>query len=318
MAKAPLDMDLASTFERSRDEVFQATTQDESDGLKSGSLADERFRINLEDVIQYCFPKGYQHPFSGSRLIAFGMYGPLDADGNIRTGYKGNRKVMDYELEEMCIQIERDDIASIYLHNKRDLGLLSSKEQESIIAQADAHLKSAKGRAMLPRLSKETIRDLFLRLPRDNFGMLSFHEMQAVIVAFRENRIKQYKRVFPELEKAAHIDPNATPPSIYGTGPKKSKRPKPPQYVSSEVAPRTMFLKNQGLSNSDMIASTTKALAQFAYQINEIDASGDTSHLTYNVRLLRDVEPKCKDPYVDKKTGKSHREKWSSSTAFML
>ena len=73
-----------------------------------------------------------------------------------------------------------------------------------------------------------------------------------------------------------------------------------------------------GFSNADMIAQTTKALSQFAYQINEIDATGDTTHLTYNVKLLRDVEPRCKDPYVNKKTGKTNREKWSQSTAFSL
>ena len=313
-------MDLASTAERNSAESFNNTSKGPE--IKTQDLAaskESRFRINLDDVIRYCFPKGYQHPFSGSLLIAFGIYGPLDAEGNIRTGYKGNRKVMDYELEQMCVQIERDDIASIYLHNGRDLGLLSSVEQESIISQADAHLKSAKGKAMLPRLSKDFMRDLFAQVKRDDFNTMSFHEMQQVIVGFRENRIKQYKRVFPELGGVAHADPNEPPPSIYGKGPNKGKkRPKAPQYVSSQVAPRTMFLKNQGLSNSDMIASTTKSLAKFAYQINEIDATGDTSHLTYNVRLMRDAEPCCKDPYINKKTGKSDRSKWSSSTAFAL
>ena len=307
---------MASTLERKDEPCFKDTSGPESGTSKSNG---DKFRINLEDIVIYCFPKGYQHPFSASRLIAFGMYGPLDSEGNLRTGYKGNRKVMDYELEEMCIQIERDDIASIYLHNKRDLGLLSSKQQESIIAQADAHLKKAKGKAMLPRLSKDDIRDLFRSTRRDEFGTMSFNDMQEVIVAFRENRIKQYKRVFPELGGAEDVDPDAPAPSIYGAVPARTKKRITGSYrVSTEVAPQTMFLKNQGLNNADMIAATTKSLAKYAYQINEIDATGDTGHLTYNVRLLRDVEPKCKDPYTDPKTGKSHRNKWSSSVAFSL
>lgn len=310
-------MDMATTAEREGAVGFKDTSGPESSTTKNAK--ESRFRINLEDVITYCFPAGYQHPFSGSRLIAFGMYGPLDAEGNIRTGFKGNRKVMDYELEEMCVQIERDDIASIYLHNKRDLGLLSNKQQESIIAQADAHLKRAKGKAMLPRLSKEDIREIFARTARDEFGTLSFNDMQQAIVAFRENRIKQYKRVFPELGGAEEVDPNAPPPSINGVGPDRTKkRQKAPAIVSTAVAPTTMFLRNQGLNNSDMISATTKSLARYAYQINEIDATGDTSHLTYNVRLLRDVYPKAADPYVSKKTGQTSRAKWSASTAFSL
>jgi len=310
-------MDMASTAERESAVGFKDTSGPESNTVKNSK--ENKFRINLEDVITYCFPAGYQHPFSGSRLIAFGMYGPLDAEGNIRTGFRGNRKVMDYELEEMCVQIERDDITSIYLHNKRDLGLLSSKQQESIIAQADAHLKRAKGKAMLPRLSKDEVREVFRNTARDEFGALSFHDMQQAIVGFRESRIKQYKRVFPELGGAEEVDPDAPPPSINGVGPDRTKRrPKAPARVSTAVAPPSMFLKNQGLNNSDMISATTKSLARFAYQINEIDATGDTSHLTYNVRLLRDVEPRCKDPYVSAKTGQTSRKKWSASTAFSL
>ncbi len=309
-------MDLASTSERNADAGFAETAGPESTKMSATSAKEALFRIDLEDVIAWCFPKGYQHPFSGSRLIIFGTYGPL-IDGHLRTGYKGNRKVMDYELEAMCMQIEDDDIASIYLHRKRDLGLLSSKQQESIIAQADAHLKRAKGKALLPRLSKDDVRALFSKTIRDEFGCMSFHDMQQVITSFREDRIKQYKRVFPELDGAPEIDPNAPPPSIYGSGPKKiTKRGKPPKIVSTAVAPTTMFLRNKGLSNADMIATTTKALAQFAYQINEIDATGDTSHLTYNVKLLRDVEPKCKDPYVSKNTGKSNRDKWNKDTSY--
>ena len=312
-------MDMASSGERGAELGFAETEGPESKVLSATAAAEAKFRIDLEDVLRYCFPSGYQHPFSGSRLIAYGMYGPLDAEGNLRTGFKGSRRVMDYELEEMCVQIERDDIASIYLHRQRDLGLLSNAQQESIIAQADAHLKLAKGKAMLPRLSKDAIRELFKSTIRDDFGCMSFHEMQQVIVNFRNNRVRQYKRVFPELGGAPEVDPDAPPPSIYGAGPKKTKkRGKLPSQVSTAVAPTTMFKRNMGFSNADMIAQTTKALSQFAYQINEIDATGDTTHLTYNVKLLRDVEPRCKDPYVNKKTGKTNREKWSQSTAFSL
>ncbi len=67
----------------------------------------------------------------------------------------------EYELEEMCIQLEKEDILCIYLHNPRDMGLLTITEQENIISQADAHLKRAKGKAMLPRLTKDDVIAIF-------------------------------------------------------------------------------------------------------------------------------------------------------------
>ena len=35
-----------------------------------------------------------------------------------------------WELDSMCMQFEREDVIQIYLHRKRDYGLLSSAEQE--------------------------------------------------------------------------------------------------------------------------------------------------------------------------------------------
>jgi hypothetical protein len=39
--------------------------------------------------------------------------------------------------------------------------LLSKPEEEAVIAQADARLKAAKGRAMLPALSRKDVLDIF-------------------------------------------------------------------------------------------------------------------------------------------------------------
>ena len=67
-----------------------------------------------------------------------------------------------------------------------------------------------------------------------------------------------------------------------------------------------------------MISKTSKSLSKYAYQIQEIDHTGDSTPMVYNVRLLRDVEPKCKDPYVNKRTGENARSKWSKNTSFKL
>ena len=75
------------------------------------------YNINLDDLVEnFLFPKQYQHPLSSARMIIFGMHGPLDEEGRLRAGYRGNRVVLDYELEAMCDQVERDDVTSIYLH----------------------------------------------------------------------------------------------------------------------------------------------------------------------------------------------------------
>jgi hypothetical protein len=134
--------------------------------VNTGHERVDKFKFDLESLIDFVFPESLQHPLAAGRLIAFGMYGPLDEENHIRTGIRGSRILAEYELEQMCLQLEKEDIIKIYLHRERDLGMLTSEEQESIVNQADAHLKKAKGKAMLPPLSKQDIRDLFsVRLP---------------------------------------------------------------------------------------------------------------------------------------------------------
>jgi len=276
---------------------------------------DPKFRIDLERLITFLFPAGYQHPLVAGRLIAFGFYGPLDDKLNLRSGQRGNRVVLDYELEEVCLQLEREDIVSIYLHRKRDLGMLTSAEQESIIAQADAHLKRAKGKASLPRLTKQDILTIFKALPRDADGLLSFHDMQKTIEAWRNERIKQYKLVFPEMGGGSG-SPDTRP---HKTGPWEH----PPPFkglVSKAVAPKTMFKSKKGLTNADVVEVQSKLSTKYACQLLTVGEPNNIG-ITQNVRLLRDVEPSVNeayDPFLDKKTGQRTRGPWDPSTAFKL
>lgn len=126
----------------------------------TGPLKD-KFQVDIRDIIDFVFPSNLQHPLAAGRLFAFGLYGPLDDANMLRTGPKGVHRTSVWELDAMCKQIEREDLISIYLDEGASLGLLTCEEQESIIAQADAHLKKAKGRAMLPQITKQEIYDIF-------------------------------------------------------------------------------------------------------------------------------------------------------------
>lgn len=55
------------------------------------------------------------------RLIAFGLYGPLDEQLQMRTGPQRRNVVSDWQLDLMCVQIEREDILNVYLHKKTDM-----------------------------------------------------------------------------------------------------------------------------------------------------------------------------------------------------
>lgn len=300
---------------------------------------DNKFKFHVDDLIRFIFPVSLQHPLAAGRLFAFALYGPLDDNLQIRTGASGKRILADYELEQMCLQFEKEDIVQIYLHKSRDMGLLTNQEQEAIISQADDKLKKAKGKASLPRLVKKDIYDLLGGLARDELDRVSFHDAQNVIINFRHDRIKELKLVYPSIAvKADHkemredVSPQSSTiklPKITGGGTNgdnqedneegdgvlssstRKHHKKRISRVSESVAPTIMFQRNKGLNNAELVNQTTKYLCQHASKIIDIDQKA-TSSITSNVKLLREIPPFCKDPYP--KDGPLSRSEWNNNS----
>lgn len=128
---------------------------------KTLERVEEKFLFNVEDLISFIFPNTLQHPLAAARLVIFGLYGPFDENGKLRSGRKGSHILLEYELDAMCTQVEREDLIQVYLQKSRDLGMLTLAEQDAIINQADSHLKVAKGRAMLPQITADEVRQIF-------------------------------------------------------------------------------------------------------------------------------------------------------------
>lgn len=87
---------------------------DSGDDRNNKKTRDRRLgKVDVEDLLNFIFPLNLQHPLSTGRLYAFGMYGPLDEDGNLRAGHNGQRVVSGWELDTMCLQFEREDILQV-------------------------------------------------------------------------------------------------------------------------------------------------------------------------------------------------------------
>ena len=222
----------------------------------------DKFQITLTEILGFVFPSILQHPMAVGRLVVYGLYGPL-VNGRIKAGSRGKHDLMSWEIDEMCIQIEREDMLQVYLHKGQSFESLSRSEQDALINQADQHLKCAKGQAMLPQVTKEEINDLFsvddfdscdffiadlvVLMPQhlqDEDGYLSFHEVQKVIEKFRIDRINQFKLAYPLLTRSHRSRRQIT---------QEISSKKKYAVASPTIAPPSMFQKNVGLTNADII-----------------------------------------------------------------
>ena len=262
---------------------------DDAGALEEPALLKTRFRLSgfenekdenlvrLDNLMRFVFPEGLQHPLSTGRLYAFGFYGPLDRNSQLRSGHKGQHVVSRWELDTMCAQFEREDVLQVYILPGRPLAVLSESQQDELIAQADRRIKAQTGKGLMPQVKRSDVAELFDGLKHNEDGRMRFHEMQRRIMDFREDRIKRLKVMYPKVtrkvDKPASSSKGVTS-LVASTGPPRARRGK----VSPDVAPPEMFQKNKGMNNNAISAHTNRLLSTRAYKICDIESG--------NCRLL--------------------------------
>ncbi|TYZ65725.1 hypothetical protein PybrP1_006273 [[Pythium] brassicae (nom. inval.)] len=243
-----------------------------SKAVKSGRSAE----VDLEQLLDFLFPRHLQHPNSAGRLFVFGLYGPLDAKARLRSGEKGLHVVTDLELTTMSKRMEREDILSVY-----KMCSLSQEEEEAVLMQVDQLMKS------FPQYTPRDIRALFqsllsradAELDADNVGhhgtrVLSFHEMQAAIMKERCRRVLCMKeKLHPALAPPIQNKYRATLKRLAKS--------------ADEVAPASFFLKDAGFTGAENATLVARLLSNHSFAICHLD-DGNSPSLTQNVRLLRD------------------------------
>lgn len=75
--------------------------------------------LKLTDVLDFCFPEGVEHPKAATRLFLLCEVGPL-RDGWLWGGaYNARRKLSEYEIETMVTDLEREDIVTAVMPEKK-------------------------------------------------------------------------------------------------------------------------------------------------------------------------------------------------------
>ena len=260
--------------------------------------------VDVDALIKFVFPPELQHPMSTGRLLAFGMYGPLDDEARLRSGHKGSHVVQSFELDAMCRQFEREDILQVYMPHGQNPSCLNEDQQQELLAQADQRLKNARGKAFMVQIRPEEVRALFDELVPDDDNMYNFHEMQQIIMEYRYKCIERNKVIFPNLmggntpkkknknkelkktnlEGVKDAKTMALNTKGLGGGIRKSKS----KTFTPDVAPATMFMKDKGFNNMEIAQRTNYLLASRAFQIADFDDSNESTALTANVRLVRE------------------------------
>lgn len=267
--------------ERERDFFFgneEATGLEDNGGKKGKTRRLISAKVSMEQLQKFLFPPRVQHPLSTGRLFIFALYGPLDRDSLLRAGHMGKHIVTARELDTMSATLAREDILSVYAGQG-----LAPEEEEEILAQADGAMK------FIPQYTTEDIERILKLVPRDEDGLMSFHDMQMAISKARAKHVRRLKDAMLALTKSKNKQAQTAPVEEKDRLAEQVKKAgkKPAAKVSRLVAPPTMFEADMGVSETENAVVISKMLAKHSFKICQVE-TGNNPQLTQNVRLLKD------------------------------
>lgn len=213
--------------------------------------------VVLKTLLRFLFPDGQQHPRSTGRLFVFGSYGPLDKGGSLRGGKFGTHRVSEPELKAMVDEIFGDDVAAVYTEEGAEI--LSNSHRQEILMKAPPMVKDFLSR----NFSKSEVLLLCKDLPRDDVGGLSFHDLQAKILALRASRIEKCKLMTRKEEPKVE---------------KRNKKRKESGKKWGEI---------EKIHDTEGFKIMNRLLHRNAYQITSVGDPGNPA-IVQNVRILRE------------------------------
>lgn len=179
--------------------------------------------------------------------------------------------------------------------------VLNDAQKEEVIAQADSHLKTAKGRGYRRQVSRPEVIQLLSGLPRDAAGLVSFHDAQKLIVGHRENQIARFKVIFPEIaggsaKKKSSRSAAKSPPGVeYGSNSSSSNNDRSSTPTKDGVAPVRSSLgeaaRGGGVMSRRAKFSADVAPAEMFIKDVGFTPAGVANHVSNNPTKLLGVRP---------------------------
>jgi len=171
--------------------------------------------VKLDALMRFVFPARWQHHREMALLTVFALYGPLDEEGNLRSGARRKHVMTRREIVWLLDEVEREDLIDAIIGPGRASGL-SGSEKAEILKTAEINAVQARLRSY----TKEEVRGLFAHEDRAADGGLSFHHMQQIVTEERAARILRAFHPMPAVTSGKRafkrrIHPKALPSNLH-------------------------------------------------------------------------------------------------------
>ena len=250
------------------EDAGDSTTLETSKDMTKTKISVGSCRVS--EIEEFLFPPYEQHPLSTDRLILVGLYGPL-VDGHLRGGRSMMRHLTPREIEIMCKQVEQEDILQIYVPNGSSG--LTNTERQFILNQASLDHKTPKGKAHLPQMTRSDFHKLIHKKADFESDEISFHELQKIILKYRQWRIKKLRHNEPIKSIPDKISENETLLATLNHLESEIQKLKPPQEINENTTLHGILDPSRPASNVSLRANLM--LLRRSERDRKLDAAKD-------------------------------------------
>jgi len=217
-----------------------------------GAVMARQEGVLVSALMNFLFPKNLEHPESTGRMDVFAWYGPVDDEGNLRSGPQGKHIMSNLEIRQMIVEINREQLYA-----------LLARERSTVETVVNELLPRAVGH----HYTEKEVEMLFSSISQSMEGRAKFADLQQVILG------DQRRRLVTLLDG--------------GEITKAKREPIPYQTKSAKVL-RKLTTKPKLLPCQEFL-STMKRLHANGTLIAPIEQQNMSSQLANNVMLVRDL-----------------------------
>jgi hypothetical protein len=203
-------------------------------------------------LMRFLFPANLEHPESTGRMDVFAWYGPVDDEGNLRSGPQGKHVMTNLEVRQMIAEINREQLYSLIARPRETVETVVNE----LLPKSLAH-----------HYTEAEVEKLFSGISQTQDGRAKFAELQKVVMDDQRRRLV----------------------TLLGGGQiTRAKRAPIPYQTKSAQVLRKMTTKSKLLPCQEFMA-TIKRMHANCTLIAPIEQQNLSGQLASNVLLVRDL-----------------------------
>lgn len=241
---------------------------------------EKKAAVDLKLLHLFVFPPKHENPESTGRLELFARHGPVDGEGKLRSGIRGDHVCTDFEIRQMITHETREALFAAFNRPRSAVELMVDELMPMALAEAYTWAE---------------VKELLKDVPVDDEGRMNFTRIQRTVLVGQRRRLQVLVRD--------------------GVGSARERRGLGP-FQNKGATEQTVVMRRRKLNEQEEEMARTKRLGNVGSLVAGLETMNDARSVFANATMARPLgDPDDRwDRYCSiRKAGKSSHV-WTRNT----